>query len=120
MTKTISFLIGAALVAPLYFSSPAEAQTDRDIQRMEERVQEARYRGDWAAAAQLERDLNVARLAQQRRQGIGEFRDHPGFNIPGINVRVNPGVDRRHYNRGQYYPPPNSGYYDRWGNWRSY
>lgn len=116
MRKTIStFLLGAALFAPLYLATPAHAQSERDIQRLEERVQEAKNRGDWGNAAQMERQLNQDRLSYQRRHGMGEVNDNNGYFR--FNLNQNPAYNRD-YNRGSYYNQ--RGYYDQWGNWRRY
>jgi len=117
MNKTItSFLLGAAMFAPLYLATPAEAQSQRQIQRLEQRVQEAKNRGDWGYAQQLERQLNVERLAYQRRHGLGEYNDNSGPLIRFNLGDYRPGYYYRDYDRDNY----NRGYYDRWGNWRRY
>ena len=99
MRKTIPFLLGAAVFAPLFLTTPAQAQTYHDIQQLEQRVQEAKERGNWSYAQQLQRELNVDRLAYQRRNGLGEVRTN------GL------GYNNRYY--GNYYYPEgyNGSYY---------
>ncbi len=75
MRKLIPFLMAAAVVTPLFLGTPAEAQSVRDIQRLEERLNEAKARGNWGAAQDLEVQLNQARLQFQRNNGMGEVRD---------------------------------------------
>jgi hypothetical protein len=115
MNKMIPFLLGAAVIAPLYLSTPAQAQSLHQIQKLEERVQDAKNNGDWGRAADLERQLNVERLQYQRNHGMGEINDHPGYYR--FNVMQNPGYYNRTYNRDSRY---NRGYYDQWGRWHSY
>lgn len=119
MKKTItSFLLGAAVLAPLYLATPAQAQSLRDIQRLEERVQDAKNRGDWSSAQQLERQLNVERLSYQRRNGLGEYHTNSGPMIRFNLGDYRPGYYYRDYDRDNYYN--NRGYYDRWGNYHRY
>lgn len=80
MTKLIPFLLAAAVVTPLALSTPAQAQSIRDIQRLEERVNEAKARGNWGAAQDLEVQLNMARLQYQRNNGMGEVNDRGYYN----------------------------------------
>jgi hypothetical protein len=117
MSKTITaMLLGAALLTPLYLSTPAEAQSSRSIQRLEERVQEAKNRGDWNQAGELERQLNRERLQYQRRNGMGEAQDNGYFRF---NLRnTDRGYYNPYYNRDHY--QQNRGYYDAWGRWHSY
>lgn len=124
MKKIItSFLLGAAMLAPLA-STPAQAQT-RSIDRLEQQVQEAKNRGDWGRAQDLEVQLNVERLAYQRAHGMGEVNDGAGvirFNLGDRNRGYYRNYDRSYYNNNnQYYNNQyNRGYYDRWGNWHRY
>lgn len=130
MSKTITaLLVGATFLAPLYLSAPAEAQSQRHIQRLEERVQEAKNRGDWNRAGELERQLNRDRLQYQRRHGMGEANTNSGFfrfNLGDSNRGYyNNGYYNDGYNNRGYYNPYdnrdyNRGYYDRWGRWHSY
>lgn len=114
MKKLATLILSAAVLAPLALTAPAEAQSHRDIQRLEERVQEAKQRGDWSAAQQLEVQLNMTRLQYQRERGIPEFTDNPQYQY-NRNRGYYP------YNRGSYdYRNNQRGYYDNWGNWRSY
>jgi hypothetical protein len=142
MKRIVYFLLGAALLAPLYLAIPAEAQTLRDIQRLEERVQEAKQRGDWGAVSVLEPQLNQARLQYQRNHGMGEVNDrgyyYPGngYYYPGNNGAYYPGNNGYYYpgnsgyypagNNGYYHPSQNGkkrgqtrGYYDSHGHWRT-
>lgn len=135
MRKFIAFLAGAAVIAPLTLSTPAVAQSSRDIQRLEERVQEAKARGDWGYAQDLERQLNRERLQYQRNHGEGEYRGYSSYNSNGgfdygdaARAILPYAVDLLRgafdsNNQGRYTYPPNSnnrGYYDRYGNWHSY
>ena len=123
MRKFIPFILGAAVIAPLYLTTPAQAQSYDYIQQLEERVQNAKQRGHYNYAAQLERDLNQARLQYQRRNGLGENRQN---NYDGY-YPYNGNYNRGYYNRGRYNPNnPYRGYYrrqtdgqyDRHGDWR--
>ena len=105
MKKLIPFLMGAAVVAPLYLSTPAVAQSINDIQRLEERVNEAKSRGDWGAAQNLEVQLNMARLQYQRSHGMGEVSDNGGYSNGGYN-------NGGYYNPNGGYTNPNGGYYN--------
>ena len=117
MKKIItSLMLGAAMLAPLA-STPAQAQT-RSIDRLEQQVQEAKNRGDWGYAQDLEVQLNVERLAYQRRNGLGEVNDRNGVIRFNLNDR-NRGY-YRDYDRSYYQNQNNRGYYDRSGNWRRY
>ena len=107
--KLIPFFLGAAVVAPLFLSSPAQAQSVEYIQRLEEQVQRAKEHGDFGAASDLERQLNQARLQYQRSRGMGEVGDNP-YGYTGYNP------NNGYYNPNQgYYPTqgynPNTGYY---------
>ena len=119
MRKIIPFLLGAAVVAPLYLATPANAQSYDDIQELEERVQEARNRGNWALAQQLNVQLNMARLAYQKRHGLPEYSDNPVYYQGNRSYRRNQRGYYPNY-RGGYYQQPQRGYYDQWGNWHSY
>ena len=115
MRKLIPFLLGAAVIAPLYLSTPALAQSLDQIHELEERVQEAKQRGNWGYARQLNVQLNMMRLQYQKRHGLPEYSDRSSPYYQQNNQ----------YNSGRYYPNHRSryqqrGYYDRWGNWRSY
>lgn len=111
MRKFIPFILGAAVIAPLYLSTPAQAQSYDYIQQLEQRVQDAKSRGDWNYAAQLERDLNQARLQYQQRNGMGE--NQQNYNNNNGYYRYNGNHNRGYYNRGRYNPNnPNQGYYD--------
>ena len=112
--KIIPFLLGAAVVAPLYLSTPAEAQSLRDIQRLEQRVNQAKARGNWGAAQNLEVQLNMARLQYQRNNGMGEVNDRGYYNY---NVRTNPSY--RNTNNWQW-RQNQRGYYDQYGRWHRY
>lgn len=80
LKKTLPVLLGAALMAPLLLSAPAEAQSYDRIQRLEERVQNAKEDGNWRYSQQLRRQLNRERLRYQERRGLGEVRQNPrGF-----------------------------------------
>lgn len=133
MRKMIPFLIAAAVAAPLYLGTPAQAQSINDIQRLEERVNEAKARGNWGAAQDLEVQLNMARLQYQRNNGMGEVNDRGAYNNGywnntrgyynqpawNNNGRWNNGNNRKriHDNRRNQ---QQRGYYDQWGRWRSY
>lgn len=149
MRKILPIIVASAVVAPLFLSAPAQAQSYGDIQRLEERVQDARQRGNWSHARQLERQLNQQRLQYQRRNGMGEYRNR-GYNNYNYDYNRNyrnydydrranynnsparailpfaidalQGVIRGNNNSRYYYPNNNyrGGYYDRRGNWRSY
>ena len=122
----MSLLLGAATLAPLYFATPAVAQSSRDIQRLEQQVQEAKNRGDWGAAQNLEVQHNVERLQYQRARGQGEVNDNGyqnnqyRYNVrqnPNYNVRQNPNY-RYDNNRGYYQNNNrNNGWYDQQGRW---
>lgn len=110
-------LAAAAVVAPLYLATPAEAQNARDIQRMEERLEDAKRNGNWNDVSQMERDLNVARLQYQRRNGLGENQSGPYYDNNNWNNRWS-NRDRWNNNRDWRYDNNRRGYYDPWGNWR--
>lgn len=110
MDKTTAILIGAALAAPLYLSTPVEAQSNRQIQRLEQQVERAKSRGDWGRAEHLERQLNADRLRYQRRHGMGEVYENP-YHRP--QIYYNPGYQGYYPN---YYPPNRPVQYDPWGN----
>ena len=135
MRKFFIFLAGAAVIAPLALATPAVAQNSRDIQRLEERVQEAKARGDWGYAQELERQLNRERLQYQRNHGEGEYNGYNGYYsngsfdygdaartiLPYAIDLLRGAFDSN--NRGRYYDPRSDysrGYYDRNGNWHSY
>ena len=119
MRKVIPFIIGAAVVAPLYLATPANAQSYDDIQELEERVQEERNRGNWALAQQLNIQLNMARLNYQKRHGLPEYSDNPVY-YQGNRARYQRNQRRYYPNyQGGYYQNQR-GYYDQWGNWHSY
>ena len=109
MRKLIPLLMAAVLGAPLLLSTPAVAQSARDIQRLEEQVNLAKARGDWNAAQNLEVQLNMARLQYQRNNGMGEVNDR--YNNNG------------YWNGGNraYYPPRNNGNWNNRnnGNWNN-
>jgi hypothetical protein len=113
MRNLIPLLLGAAVIAPLYLSNPASAQSYDYIQELEERVQEEKSRGNWARARDLNIQLNMARLQYQKRHGLPEYGDSRSY------YQYQPNQRRYYPNyRGQY--NGQRGYYDRWGNWRSY
>ncbi len=129
MRKGIAFALGAALVAPVMWATPAQAQSARSIQRLEERVQEAKNRGDWGRVQQLEQQLNMDRLQYQRRNGMGENYENPRYQ----NGYYQNGYNRGYYNnnpysnrqriydgngriyQGHYYPQNRGVQYDPWG-----
>lgn len=115
MKNLIPFLMGAAVVAPLYLSTPAVAQSINDIQRLEERVNDAKARGDWGAAQNLEVQLNVARLQYQRNHGMGEVSDSGGYYNNGY-YNPNGGYYNPNGQNGYYYPGNNNGYYNNYNN----
>lgn len=144
MRNILPIVLASAVAAPLFLSAPAQAQSYDDIQRLEERVQDARYRGNWSQARQLERQLNRERLQYQRRTGQGEYRNR-GYNYNrgyrNYNNDYGNNYDRsgpasailpfaidalqgvlRDNNNDRYYRDNRyqGGYYDRRGNWRSY
>ena len=98
MRKSIAFALGAALVAPVMWATPAQAQSARSIQRLEERVQEAKNRGDWGRVQQLEQQLNMDRLQYQRRNGMGENYENPRYQ----NGYYQNGYNRGYYNNNPY------------------
>jgi hypothetical protein len=99
-TKIIPFLLGAAVIAPLYLSTPAQAQSYEHIQNLEERIQDANQRGNYGYAQQLRRELNRERLQYQRRRGMGEVRQNPRY-YDRYDRRNRGYYPRRQYNRGQ-------------------
>ncbi len=145
MRKLIPFILAALVAAPLYLGTPAQAQTLGDIQRLEERLNEAKARGNWGAAQDLEVQLNMARLQFQRNNGMGEVNDrgyynqNRGFYPPNgnWNNHQNPNWNRnnnRNWNRNnnrnrnrdrvewqrQQQQQQQRGYYDQWGRWQRY
>lgn len=117
MRKLIPYLLSAAVVLPLYLATPAQAQSLHDIQRLEERVNEAKQRGNWGAAQDLEVQLNMARLQYQRAHGMGEVNDRGGYNsgyyYPGnASGYYYPNNGAYYPNNGAYYPSNSSGYYN--------
>lgn len=142
MKKFIPFMIAAAVAAPLYLSTPVEAQSLNDIQRLEEHVNEAKARGNWGAVQDLEVQLNRARLQYQRNNGMGEVNDrgynngyytngyynngtrgyynHPGWNNNGSWNNRNNRNDRKRDRDRWRQQQPQRGYYDQWGRWRNY
>jgi hypothetical protein len=112
----LPFLLGAAIVAPLYFSTPAQAQSLDDIQRLEEQVQRAKNHGDWGAATSLEVQLNQARLAYQRSRGMGEVSDNPYGNRYPTNGYYPANGGYYYPSNGNYYPT-NGNYYPTNGNY---
>lgn len=117
MNKYITLFLGAALVAPLFLSAPAQAQSYHDIQRLEQQVQDAKNNGNWAYAQQLERQLNQERRAYQLRNGQGEIQQgyqyyyEPGYQGYYNNGYYNNGYNNGYNNNGYY----NNGYYHREG-----
>jgi hypothetical protein len=117
MRRIIPFLLGAAILAPIYLSAPAEAQTLRDIQSLEVQVQRAKQYGDWGSVTNLERQLNMARLQYQRANGMGEVNENgQGYNPYGVrpnNGYYRPGSTASYYpdNNGYYNPGSNGSYY---------
>lgn len=111
MRRAILFLLGVAVFAPA-ISFPAQAQSVRDIQRLEEQVQRAKQHGDWRAVSVLEPQLNQARLQYQRRNGMGEVNDN-GYRNGGFY----PANNGAYYpaNNGAYYPANNGAYYPNTG-----
>ncbi len=133
MRKLIPYILAAAVVAPLYLGTPAEAQSLRDIQRLEEQVNEAKARGNWGAAQDLEVQLNRTRLQYQRNNGMGEVNDRGYYNqnwgfYPSNgnwNNHRNPNWNRNNRNRDrdrwrQQQQQQQRGYYDQWGRWHRY
>lgn len=99
-------MLGTAVVLGLFLGTPAVAQSLHDIQRLEERVNEAKARGNWGAAQDLEVQLNMARLQYQRAHGLGEVNDRgyfPGYG-PASGAGYGPGY-------GPGYPSNYPGYY---------
>ena len=103
------------MLGALFLGSPAQAQYNypRHIERLEQRVQDAKARGDWGYASQLERDLNRERLQYQRRNGMGENFESPASYYYRYNLNNANNV----YTQPYYYRNTR-GYYDPWGNWR--
>ena len=149
MKKLIPYLLAATVVTPLYFSTPAQAQTQRDIQRIEEHLNEAKARGNWGAVQDLEVQLNMARLQFQRNNGMGEVNDrgynqNHGFYPPNghWSNNQNPNWNRNNNRNGNWNRNNNRnrnrdrdrdriewqrqqqqqqrGYYDQRGNWHRY
>lgn len=114
----IPLLLGAAVVTPLFLSSPAQAQSYERIQNLEERIQDARQQGAHGHAAHLRRQLNRERLQYQRRHNLGEVRQRNDYNNRYYPNRRGYYDRRGTYNPGGYYDR-NRGYYNRRGYWFS-